>query len=130
MPHKCTTCGIVYEEGSDAVLDGCECGNRLFFYFRKISDAEASKLKSEDNLAEVDSLKTVIGIKDGEPMIDKGDDIWNIKVKDDGVFEIDISALMMKEPVIVAGAEGRYLVSLPSIFSGLKKSSDSDKKKK
>ncbi len=63
-------------------------------------------------------------------MIDKGDDIWNIKVKDNGVFEIDISALMMKEPVIVAGAKGRYLVSLPSIFSGLKKSSDSDKKKK
>lgn len=123
-------CGTVYEEGSDAILDGCECGNRLFFYFRKISDEEASKLKSEQNLEEVESLKTVIGIRDGEPMIDKGDDIWNIKVKGDGVFEIDISSLMMKEPVIVAGDEGRYLVSLPSIFEGLKKSKDSDKKKK
>ncbi len=123
-------CGTVYEEGSDAILDGCECGNRLFFYFRKISDEEASKLKSEQKLKEVESLKTVIGIKDGEPMIDKGNDIWNIKVKDDGVFEIDISSLMMKEPVIVAGEAGRYLVSLPSIFEGLKKSKDSDKKKK
>lgn len=123
-------CGTVYEEGSDAILDGCECGNRLFFYFRKISDEEASKLKSEHDLQEVESLKTVIGIKDGEPMIDKGDDIWNIKVKGDGVFEIDISSLMMKEPVIVAGDEGRYLVSLPSIFEGLEKSKDSDKKKK
>ena len=123
-------CGTVYEEGSDAILDGCECGNRLFFYFRKISDKEASKLKSEQNLKEVESLKTVIGIKDGEPMIDKGDDIWNIKVKGDGVFEIDISSLMMKEPVIVAGEKGRYLVSLPSIFEGLEKSKDSDKKKK
>jgi predicted nucleic acid-binding Zn-ribbon protein len=123
-------CGTVYEEGSDAILDGCECGNRFFFYFRKISDDEASKLKSEQNLQEVESLKTVIGIKDGEPMIDKGDDIWNIKVKDDGVFEIDISSLMMKEPVIVAGEEGRYLVSLSSIFEGLEKSKDSDKKKK
>ncbi len=123
-------CGTVYEEGSDAILDGCECGNRFFFYFRKISDKEASKLKSEHNLQEVESLKTVIGIKDGEPMIDKGDDIWNIKVKGDGVFEIDISSLMMKEPVILAGDEGRYLVSLPSIFEGLEKSKDSDKKKK
>ncbi len=123
-------CGTVYEEGSDAILDGCECGNRLFFYFRKISDEEASKLKSEQNLEEVESLKTVIGIRDGEPMIDKGDDIWNIKVKGDGVFEIDISSLMMKEPVILAGEEGRYLVSLPSIFEGLEKSKDSDKKKK
>lgn len=123
-------CGTVYEEGSDAILDGCECGNRLFFYFRKISDEEASKLKSEQNLEEVESLKTVIGIRDGEPMIDKGNDIWNIKVKGDGVFEIDISSLMMKEPVILAGEEGRYLVSLPSIFEGLEKSKDSDKKKK
>ncbi len=123
-------CGTVYEEGSDAILDGCECGNRFFFYFRKISDKEASKLKSEQNLQEVESLKTVIGIKDGEPMIDKGNDIWNIKVKGDGVFEIDISSLMMKEPVIVAGEEGRYLVSLSSIFKGLEKSKALDKKKK
>ena len=94
------------------------------------SDEEASKLRSEQKLKEVESLKTVIGIKDGEPMIDKGNDIWNIKVKGDGVFEIDISSLMMKEPVIVAGEEGRYLVSLPSIFEGLEKSKDSDKKKK
>ncbi len=123
-------CGIVYEEGSDEILNGCECGNRLFFYFRKISDEEASKLKSEKKLEEVEGLKGIIGIKDGEPVIDKGNDIWNIKVKDDGVFEIDIISLMMKEPVIVAGEEGRYLVSLPSIFQGLDKKKEPSKKKK
>ncbi|MFQ6137320.1 MAG: Zn-ribbon domain-containing protein [Candidatus Hydrothermarchaeales archaeon] len=120
MPHKCTRCGKVYEEGSDAIIDGCECGNRLFFYFRKISDEEASQLKAEDKAKEIEGLKGIIDIKDGEPMVDKGTDIWNIRVKD-GVYEIDISSLMMGEPVIVAGEEGRYLVSLSSIFRGLSK---------
>ncbi len=119
MPHKCTMCGTVYEDGSDVVIDGCDCGNRLFFYYRKISDEEAAKLKTEKKLNEVDSLKGIIGIKDGEPVIDRGSDIWNIKVKDNGVYDIDISSLMMKEPVIVAGEEWRYLVSLSSIFRGL-----------
>lgn len=121
-------CGAVYKEGSEAIVEGCGCGNRLFFYFRKISDEEASKLKTEKGLEEIDGLKGIIGIRDGEPVLDKGDDIWNIRVKNDGVYEIDISSLMMKEPVIVAGEEGRYLVSLSSIFRGLEKRKESTKK--
>ncbi|MFQ5975799.1 MAG: Zn-ribbon domain-containing protein [Candidatus Hydrothermarchaeales archaeon] len=128
MPHKCTMCGTVYENGSEAIINGCDCGNRLFFYFRKLSDKEATKLKTEENVEEVDSLKGIIGIRDGEPVIDRGDDIWNIRVKD-GIYEIDISSLMMKEPVIVTGEEGRYLVSLSSIFKGLEKKKSSSKKK-
>lgn len=123
-------CGAIYKDGSDALLNGCGCGNRLFFYFRKISDKEASKLKSEKKSGDVDSLKGIIGIKDGEPVVNKGNDIWNIKVKEHGVFDIDISSLMMKEPVIVSGEEGRYLVSLSSVFQGLEKSKDTSKKKK
>ncbi len=42
-------------------------------------------------------------------------DIWNIKAGD-GVYELDIASLMMKEPVIVRGEEGRYLLSLSSAF--------------
>ncbi len=115
MPNKCTKCGRVYEEGSEAILKGCECGNRLFFYFRKISDDEAKDLaeKGAEDLEK--SANKIIGIKDGEPVLDKGADIWNIKVKD-GVYDIDISSLLSGEPIIVAGEEGRYLVSLSSVF--------------
>jgi predicted nucleic acid-binding Zn-ribbon protein len=119
MPNKCTKCGKVYEEGSDVIFKGCECGNRLFFYFRKVSDDEAREL-ARDGTKEIEEAGAIIGIKDGEPVLDKGSDIWNIKVKD-GVYEIDIASLMGGEPIIVAGDEGRYLVSLSSAFKKGKK---------
>ncbi len=115
MPNKCTKCGKVYKEGSDAILTGCECGNRMFFYFRRISDEEAVELTEKGTKEISESAGTLIGIKDGEPVLDKGNDIWNIKVKE-GVYEIDIAALLGGEPLIVAGEEGRYLVSLSSAF--------------
>ncbi len=115
MPNKCTKCGKVYEEGSDVIFTGCECGNRLFFYFRKVTDKEAEELEEKGTPRVEESAGALIGIKDGEPVLDKGTDIWNIKVKN-GVYEIDIASLMSGEPIIVAGEEGRYLVSLSSAF--------------
>ena len=86
-------------------MKGCECGNRFFFYFRKISDKEASELKSKNAVKEFEG---------------RGGDIWNIRVKD-GVYNIDIASLMKEEPIIVAGDEGRYLLSLSSAFRDKKK---------
>lgn len=71
-------------------------------YIRKISDQTASELKSKGAAREI------------KP------DIWNIKVKN-GVYDIDIASLMKSEPVIVAGDEGRYILSLSSVFKGKKK---------
>ncbi len=102
MPHKCTNCGKVYEEGSEELLKGCECGHSMFLYFKKISKEEAEKLDAKE-----------IKIAEGKG---KGD-IWNIKVED-GVFQIDVASLMAKEPVVLVGEEGRYLVSLSSVFAG------------
>jgi uncharacterized protein len=115
LPNKCTKCGKIYGEGSDAILTGCECGNRMFFYFRRVTEEEAVELTEKGTKEISESAGTLIGIKDGEPVLDKGTDIWNIKVKE-GVYEIDIAALLGGEPLIVAGDEGRYLVSLSSAF--------------
>jgi predicted nucleic acid-binding Zn-ribbon protein len=111
LPSKCTRCGKIYEAGSKAILTGCECGNRLFFYFRKISDAEAEELKREKETKEIQ------------------EEIWNIRVKE-GVYDIDVASLMSKEPIIVAGEEGRYLVSLSSAFEGSGKRTKYTKKLK
>jgi predicted nucleic acid-binding Zn-ribbon protein len=102
MPHKCTECGLVYEKGSPEILEGCSCGNRKFFFFRPLTEEEAEKLKEEENAKE---------IKANAPRTD--DDIWNIKIEE-GVYDLDLAALMSKKPVIVAGEEGRYLLSLSS----------------
>ncbi len=121
MPNKCTGCGKVYEEGSNVILEGCECGNRLFLYFRKVSDEEAEELKVTQSIKEVKDKKIkeqIKGIEDTERHIKKNDeppDIWNVKAGD-GVYDLDIASLMMKEPVIVRGEEGRYLLSLSSAF--------------
>jgi hypothetical protein len=103
MPHRCTRCGKVHKEGSKALLEGCECGNRYFLYFRKITDEEAEEFKTKEDIKEI-----------------TGKDIWNIKVED-GVYKIDVASLMMQEPIIVAGEEGRYLLSLASAFKDKKK---------
>lgn len=104
MPHKCTRCGTVYEDGSENIMKGCECGNRYFIYSRKITKREAEELRIEKNVREV---------KEDE----KG--VWNVKVKN-GKYEIDVASLMMQEPVIVVGEEGRYLLSLSSAFKSKK----------
>jgi|Deesub1362A_J573_1020465.scaffolds.fasta_scaffold00051_147 hypothetical protein len=103
MPHRCTRCGKTYEEGSEALLKGCSCGNRYFLYYRRITDKEAEEFKTKEQIKEI-----------------TGKDIWNIKVKN-GVYEIDIASLMKQEPIIVAGEEGRYLLSLSSVFKEKKK---------
>lgn len=105
MPNRCTKCGRVYE-GPEAVVKGCECGNRLFIYIRRISDAEAERLKASKEAREV------------KARLDE--DIWNIKVEE-GVYDLDLASLMAKEPIIVAGEEGRYLLSLSSAFKRGKK---------
>ncbi len=114
MPHKCTRCAAVYEDGSENILKGCTCGNRYFLYFRKITDQEAEELKIKKKVREV-----------GED--EKG--IWNVKVRD-GTYEIDVGSLMMQEPVIVAGEEGRYLLSLSSAFKSKKTKKYVDRVKK
>jgi len=46
MPHKCTNCGDTFEDGSDDILSGCDCGSRKFEY---ISDEEAEQLEATES---------------------------------------------------------------------------------
>jgi len=124
----------VYQDNEERILRGCECGNRLFLYFRKLSSEEAAQLK-EKKTRSVRSRRFAEIIREAEAKrrrglerlrekvsrkpAQKGEDIWNIKVRD-GVYEIDIASLMKKEPIIVAGEEGEYLVSLSSAFESQK----------
>ncbi|MFQ5816002.1 MAG: Zn-ribbon domain-containing protein [Candidatus Hydrothermarchaeaceae archaeon] len=112
MPHKCTKCGKTYEDGSEELLKGCGCGNRLFLYLRKITEEEVEKLGAR----EIKSSDAGEVEEKGETKEEGEEDhIWNVKVED-GVFQIDVASLMAKEPVVLAGEEGRYLVSLSSVF--------------
>lgn len=99
----------------------------MFLYFRKLSSSEAQELKKQAKeiksealvrqieapkrkLLNVQRLREILDVR--KPKID----IWTIKKEEEGVYNIDVSSLMMKEPVIVAGDEGRYILSLSSAF--------------
>jgi len=119
MPSKCTKCGKLYEEGSDAIFKGCECGNKLFFYYKKITDDEAEKLKKEGASEIEREVEEILGVKKEEK--DEGEsNIWNIKVEE-GVFKIDVASLMQGRPIIATGEEGRYLISLASAFKKVRR---------
>jgi len=79
----------------------------LFIFIRPITEKEAAELEEKGEAKRVGA---------------GGEDIWNIRVKD-GVYDIDIKSLLKHEPVIVAGEEGRYLLSLSSVFRDKKKES-------
>ncbi len=100
----------------------------MFLYFRKLSSSESARLENK-KLRRVASKRFAKIIREAEAKRrrwrdrlrdrisgkPRGEDIWNIRVED-GVYEIDIASLMMKEPIIVAGEDGEYLVSLSSAF--------------
>ncbi|MDY6775504.1 MAG: Zn-ribbon containing protein [Halobacteria archaeon] len=47
MPHKCTNCGEIFEDGTDEVLDGCPvCGGGKFRY---VGDLSVSTNDTDDD---------------------------------------------------------------------------------
>ena len=52
MPHQCIRCGKEYPDGSEALLSGCSCGAKFFFFFRekmpeKFAEAKFSHINNE-----------------------------------------------------------------------------------
>lgn len=43
MPHRCTDCGRIYPDGSDDVLNGCECSNNQFEFVPASQLTESEK---------------------------------------------------------------------------------------
>jgi len=43
MPHQCVRCNKFFEDGSQQIIKGCNCGAKLFFYIKKKQLDETSK---------------------------------------------------------------------------------------
>lgn len=116
MPHKCTRCGKIYTEKDEKILRGCDCGNRMFLYYRKLGKGEAKKLEKGARKVKSRALsKMVKDIEVGGEKSQTLPELGNIKVSE-GIYSIDVASLMSGEPVIVEGSEGEYLLSLSSLF--------------
>lgn len=125
MPHQCVRCGTLIPSGSKQVLEGCEKCNGKFFFFIKDGAPDEVMEKVRDNL----SLKDINEMeRDVRNLIDKKGkdkknkdrpvilDIETIKMIEPGKFEIDISALMRGEPIVIRISDGKYFIDLTSAF--------------
>lgn len=124
MPHQCVRCGALYEDGDNALLDGCECGAKLFFFIKKdklkkVQQATEKLSKKEKQQIE----KDVFDLVGSE--VDKGDpvvlDLESIRIMKPGKYELDLVHLFKKDPVVFKVGDGKYMIDLIASFAGLKK---------
>lgn len=124
MPHQCVRCGKLYKEGSKEILQGCECGGKLFFFIKK------EKLKSQENpfiLTSSDKEqieKDVYDILGNE--IDREKpivlDMESIHVLKPGKYELDLVNLFQShQPLIYKLEDGKYMIDIIESFKKLKK---------
>lgn len=106
-------CGATYEDDSQELIDGCECGSSLFMYEQEgeeMTEAEKKEVKSE--------------IRDmaAQGIEERGDikfefDLDSISIKEEGVYQINVSRLLKEIPLVIRKEEGSYYIQLPSAFN-------------
>lgn len=114
MPHRCMNCGKIYEDDSEELISGCECGSSLFMYEQEAEEEEIT----DDERAEVkEDIEELVesGFEDKEN-IKFEFDLDSIIVQEEGVYDINISKLLEEIPLVIRKDEGVYHVHLPSAF--------------
>lgn len=122
MPYKCVHCSSLYDDGSEAVLKGCnECGRKFFFFIRKEqlsqmkqkSEEEVDLSASEKQQIERD-VREISGFEDEETPVFL--DFESIKVVKPGKYLVDLGNLFsMEKPRIYKLEDGKYIVDLSKI---------------
>ena len=126
MPHQCVRCGKFYDDGSDIILKGCECGAKLFFFVRQSAIEKAKNatadLSTEEKVEiekEIFDLMDVTPDTNSEPVVL---DFESIRVLKPGKFEIDLVKLFDKnKPTVYKIGEGKYMIDIAETFEQNKK---------
>jgi predicted nucleic acid-binding Zn-ribbon protein len=143
--HQCLKCKKFFEDDEVPILDGCGCGARIFLFVKQPEDVErADKVYSqiEQKIKELEQDQLVEEKLEGQQELTTAPEeyekpdvshkytsarnavkqekskfgIETIKVKDIGIYEINLDALMKGRPVVVLSKHGSYIISLPSVF--------------
>ena len=139
MPHKCTRCEQVFEDGNSVILNGCpNCGWNKFLYVkdeRQVDTAAAEKKQSaEDNKTSESStndkfvreVNEVLGTTTSKiqksSWMEDGDRVESVRILGPGSYELNLSSIMERKEIIMAIKEnGTYALHLPSVFDKKKK---------
>jgi len=130
--HKCVRCGTTYEDNDSSILRGCTgCGSIFFLYIRSQQDAVEVKeiereLAAKDTTLEKELTKKIEEEKKKEEIPEKEIKekkerriefgIETVRIPREGVYEINLDALMKKRPLIILEKEKVYFIHLPSVF--------------
>jgi len=137
MPHKCTRCEHIFEDGDSVILTGCpNCGWNKFLYV-KSSEAGASGEEIEPQVSDIVDETTdttpseklikevdeILGIKTEESHEEDEDErVESVRILGPGSYELNLDSLLKRKEIIMAIKEnGTYAVDLPSVFKKKKK---------
>ena len=136
MPHRCTRCGTIFEDGDPVILSGCpNCGWNKFLYVKKElegsenqgkSALEEQKLDLESSLDEVvksinEALASEQENKKQEQETEaktEEERVESVRILGPGSYELNLDSLLeRKELVMAIREEGSYALHLPSVFN-------------
>ncbi|MGZ4903714.1 MAG: Zn-ribbon domain-containing protein [Halobacteriota archaeon] len=123
MPHKCTKCGHVFDDGSSSVFTGCPtCGGNKFLYVKFDKNAHPLRDDSSAQTAHVSAdtpLKehTAIPVDHQGTKVDPSR-VESIRILGPGSYEINIPALIQRKEIVMALKEdGNYVIHMDSAFN-------------
>lgn len=111
MSHKCTKCGVIYEDGSRELLDGCSCGSRVFLYMKGpgAKEALAEQEIREKDLEWLDREFSDKLEREGRTI---SIDIGNVVRLSEGKFNLDLHSLMKGDPIVIKAKDGVYYIDI------------------
>ena len=111
--HRCMNCGQKYEDGSEELIEGCDCGSSLFMY-----EGDSEEITEEEAEKVTEKMETAIakGVNEAEN-IKFEFDLDSIRVEQEGVYRINVSRLLKEIPLVIRKSEGTYHIHLPSAFA-------------
>ncbi|MDV0445421.1 hypothetical protein MmiAt1_09990 [Methanimicrococcus sp. At1] len=150
MPHRCTKCGAVFEDGDSVILTGCpECKWNKFLYVKAeevTGNAEkmpepapaASDWNIEERIADEQGKSIDSMLEDIDRALDSDDvnkkelnpdRVDSIRILDAGSYELNLGSIMENEEIVVGiKEEGQYAIDLPMILQQSGKPKKSKKK--
>ena len=108
-------CGRTYEDDSDKIVDGCECGSSLFMYENE-PEMDEDELQEEKAQVKSDIEEMVTQGEEERENIQFEFDLDSISVEEEGVYSINVSRLLEEMPLVIEKDEGIYRIHLPSAF--------------
>jgi predicted nucleic acid-binding Zn-ribbon protein len=97
----------VYDSGAD-ILNGCDCGNKLFYFIKNKSKKEVNDRKYFYEYEDNENNELIVL------------DTETINIISNGKYEIDIQSLMNKKTLVYKYGDGKYSIDIDS-FSKRKK---------